>query len=244
MSEHHIVSSFDEELDSLRSAISRMGGMVEAQLANAIQAIAKRDETIAGRCVEADKEIDDLEDQVEALTLRMLALRQPVAQDLRQILAALKISHDLERMGDYATNVAKRASALSQLPEVGPVNGIVRMGRLTHRIITDVLDAHTQADVDRAMLAWQRDEEIDQMYTSLFRELLTYMMEDPRNITACAHLLFVAKNIERIGDHATNIAETVYFQETGRRLEGARPKGDKTSFDVVTPDTLKDRSSQ
>jgi phosphate transport system protein len=243
MPESHIVSSFDEELDGLRSVISRMGGLVEAQLSSAIQAIAKRDDALAARCVESDKDIDDLEDQVEALTLRMLALRQPVAHDLRQILSALKISHDLERMGDYATNVAKRASALSQLPEVGPVNGIARMGRLTHRIITDVLDAYTQTDVDRALQAWQRDEEVDQMYTSLFRELLTYMMEDPRNITACAHLLFVAKNIERIGDHATNIAETVYFEQTGNRLEGTRPKGDKSSFSVMTPENLSDGSS-
>jgi phosphate transport system protein len=126
---------------------------------------------------------------------------------------------------------------------VGPVNGIARMGRLTHRIITDVLDAYTQTDVDRALQAWQRDEEVDQMYTSLFRELLTYMMEDPRNITACAHLLFVAKNIERIGDHATNIAETVYFEQTGNRLEGTRPKGDKSSFSVMTPENLSDGSS-
>ncbi|MFX4220065.1 MAG: phosphate signaling complex protein PhoU [Thalassobaculum sp.] len=243
MSDSHIVSSFDEELDGLRSAISRMGGLVEAQLSNAIQAIAKRDDALATRCIEADKEIDDLEDQIEALTLRMLALRQPVAHDLRQILSALKTSHDLERMGDYATNVAKRASALSQLPEVGPINGIARMGRLTHRIITDVLDAYTERDVDRAMVAWERDEEIDQMYTSLFRELLTYMMEDPRNITACAHLLFVAKNIERIGDHATNIAETVYFEETGRRLQGNRPKGDNSSFAVVKPGELPDGQS-
>lgn len=243
MSDSHIVSSFDEELDGLRSAISRMGGLVEAQLSNAIQAIAKRDDALAAHCVAADKEIDDLEDHVEALTLRMLALRQPVAHDLRQILSALKTSHDLERMGDYATNVAKRASALSQLPEVGPINGIARMGRLTHRIITDVLDAYTQRDVERAMVAWERDEEIDQMYTSLFRELLTYMMEDPRNITACAHLLFVAKNIERIGDHATNIAEAVYFEETGRRLEGNRPKGDNSSFAVVKPGELSDGSS-
>jgi phosphate transport system protein len=138
-------------------------------------------------------------------------------------------------MGDYAKNVAKRASALAQLPEVGPVNGIVRMGRLTHGIIKDVLDAYAEPNVDKAVAAWTRDQEIDQMYNSLFRELLTYMMEDPRNITACAHLLFVAKNIERIGDHATNIAETVYFQEKGTRLEGLRPKSDRTSYAVVEP---------
>ena len=173
-----------------------------------------------------------MEDEIEELTLRMIALRQPVARDLRSILAALRISHDLERMGDYATNVAKRASALIRLPEVGPINGIARMGRLAHLVIKDVLDAYTDNDVERAVNAWRRDEEIDQMYTSLFRELLTYMMEDPRNITPCAHLLFVAKNIERIGDHATNIAETIYFEETGTRLEGLRPKGDTSSFEV------------
>jgi len=228
MVDHHIVTQFDEELDELRATIARMGGLVEQQMANAISAIGRRDDTLARRCQEADAEID-------ALTLRMLALRQPVAFDLRAILAALRIAHDLERMGDYATNVAKRASALSQLPEVGPINGIVRMGRLTHAVIKDVLDAYSEPNVDKAVTAWNRDQEIDQMYTSLFRELLTYMMEDPRNITPCAHLLFVAKNIERIGDHATNIAETVYFQEKGTRLEGLRPKGDRTSYAVVEP---------
>ncbi len=243
MSESHIVSSYDDELNGLRSAISEMGGLVEAQLSNAIQAIARRDDALAAQCIEADKRIDGMEDQIEAQTLRMLALRQPVAQDLRQVLSALRISHDLERMGDYATNVAKRASALSQLPEVGPINGIVRMGRLTHGVLTDVLDAYTQVDLERAMRSWERDEEIDQMYTSLFRELLTYMMEDPRNITACAHLLFVAKNIERIGDHATNIAETVYFEETGGRLSGDRPKGDSSSFAVMTPVQPEDRGT-
>jgi phosphate transport system protein len=206
MVDHHIVTQFDEELDELRATIARMGGLVEQQMANAISAIGRRDDTLARRCQEADVEIDAMEDKVEALTLRMLALRQPVALDLRAILAALRIAHDLERMGDYATNVAKRASALAQLP-----------------------------DVEKAVTAWNRDQEIDQMYTSLFRELLTYMMEDPRNITPCAHLLFVAKNIERIGDHATNIAETVYFQEKGTRLEGLRPKGDRTSYAVVEP---------
>lgn len=235
MADQHIVKQFDEELDELRATISQMGGLVEQQMANAISAIGRRDEVMARRCQEADVEIDAMEDKVEALTLRMLALRQPVALDLREILAALKIAHNLERMGDYAKNVAKRASALAQLPEVGPVNGIVRMGRLTHGIIKDVLDAYAAPDVDKAVTAWTRDQEIDQMYNSLFRELLTYMMEDPRHITACAHLLFVAKNIERVGDHATNIAETVYFQVKGTRLEGLRPKGDRTSYAVVEP---------
>lgn len=235
MVDQHIVRQFDEELDEMRAAIAQMGGMVEQQVANAIMAISRRDEVMAKRCQEADAEIDAMEDKVEALTMRMLALRQPVALDLRAILAALKIAHNLERMGDYAKNVAKRASALAQLPEVGPINGIVRMGRLTHGIIKDVLDAYAEPNVDKAVTAWTRDQEIDQMYNSLFRELLTYMMEDPRNITACTHLLFVAKNIERIGDHATNIAETLYFQEKGTRLEGLRPKSDRTSYAVVEP---------
>ncbi|EDP62174.1 Phosphate uptake regulator, PhoU [alpha proteobacterium BAL199] len=235
MVDQHIVRQFDEELDEMRAVIAQMGGLVEQQMANAIAAIGRRDDALARRCQEADAEIDAMEDKIEALTLRMLALRQPVALDLRAILAALKIAHDLERMGDYATNVAKRASALAQLPEVGPINGIVRMGRLTHSVIKDVLDSYSEPNVDKAVAAWNRDQEIDQMYTSLFRELLTYMMEDPRNITPCAHLLFVAKNIERIGDHATNIAETVYFQEMGTRLEGLRPKGDRTSYAVVEP---------
>jgi phosphate transport system protein len=235
MVDQHIVKQFDEELDEMRATIAQMGGMVEQQMTNAIMAISRRDEVMAKRCQEADSEIDAMEDKIEALTTRMLALRQPVALDLRAILAALKIAHNLERMGDYAKNVAKRASALAQLPEVGPVNGIVRMGRLTHGIIKDVLDAYAEPNVDKAVAAWTRDQEIDQMYNSLFRELLTYMMEDPRNITACAHLLFVAKNIERIGDHATNIAETVYFQEKGTRLEGLRPKSDRTSYAVVEP---------
>lgn len=228
----HIVTSYEQELTRLRSAISEMGGRVEVQLTDAIRAISRRDAALAARCQAADASIDAMEDEIEELTLRMIALRQPVARDLRSILAALRISHDLERMGDYATNVAKRASALIRLPEVGPINGIARMGRLAHLVIKDVLDAYTENDVERAVNAWRRDEEIDQMYTSLFRELLTYMMEDPRNITPCAHLLFVAKNIERIGDHATNIAETIYFEETGSRLEGLRPKGDTSSFEI------------
>ena len=236
MEDQHIVSSYDQELERMHVAISEMGGRVEAQLTDAIQSITKRDADLAQRCLDADASIDAMEDEIEALTLRMIALRQPVARDLRLILAALRISHDLERMGDYATNVAKRASTLITLPEVGPINGIARMGRLTHLVIKDVLDAYAASDVDRAVRAWKRDEEVDQMYTSLFRELLTYMMEDPRNITPCAHLLFVAKNIERIGDHATNIAETVYFQETGSRLQGDRPKGDDSSFATVEPD--------
>jgi len=156
-----------------------------------------------------------------------------MAVDLRHIVSALKISSDLERIGDYAANVAKRAIALSQQPLVRPLHAIPRMARLVQQIIKDVLDAYVELDAAKAVAAWQRDEEVDEMYTSLFRELLTYMMEDQRNIGPCIHLLFIAKNIERMGDHATNVAEDVHFLVHGREIQAARPKGDQTSFTVV-----------
>jgi phosphate transport system protein len=180
-----------------------------------------------------DARIDELELQASNLTLRLLALRQPMAVDLRQIVSALKISSDLERIGDYAANVAKRAIALSQQPHVRPVHAIPRMARLVQQIIKDVLDAYVDLNAAKAIAAWQRDEEVDEMYTSLFRELLTYMMEDQRNIGPSIHLLFIAKNIERMGDHATNVAEDVHFLVHGRALDQIRPKGDQTSFAVL-----------
>ena len=165
----------------------------------------------------------------------MLALRQPMAKDLRAIVAALRIAGDLERIGDYAKNVAKRTMALNQVPAVRLAASIPRMGKLVQQIIKDILDAYTERDADKAYAAWSRDEEVDGMYNSLFRELLTYMMEDPRNITPCTHILFIAKNIERMGDHATNIAETIYFVVHGVPMTETRPKGDTTSFTVVSP---------
>ena len=185
--------------------------------------------------VQGDVRIDQLERQISAQTIRMLALRQPMAQDLRQVVAALKISSDIERIGDYAANVAKRAIALTQSPPMRPVGGIARMGRLVQQIIKDTLDAFSDNDADKAVAAWKRDQDVDDMYNSLFRELLTYMMEDPRNIGPSTHLMFIAKNIERIGDHATNIAETVHFLVLGRPIEALRPKGDNTSFSMVAP---------
>jgi phosphate transport system protein len=179
--------------------------------------------------------VDDLEREVESLVVRLLALRQPMARDLRQILAALKIASDLERIGDYAANVAKRSIALSQVPPVRPVYSLPRMGRLGQEMIKDMLDAYVERDADKALAVWLRDEELDEMYTSLFRELLTYMIEDPRNITACTHLLFMAKNLERIGDHTTNIAETLYFLVHGTPLTQARPKRDRTSLALTPP---------
>jgi len=234
MATEHTVKSFDEELKRLNQVISQMGGLVEAQLQAAVDALVKRDADAAAKVVREDARIDELEQQASQLTLRLLALRQPMAVDLRQIVSALKISSDLERIGDYAANVAKRAVALSQLPHVRPIHAIPRMARLVQQIIKDVLDAYVEVDAAKAVAAWQRDEEVDEMYTSLFRELLTYMMEDQRNIGPSIHLLFIAKNIERMGDHATNVAEDVYFLVHGRPLGQERPKGDQTSFTVVT----------
>src|SRR3546814_803301 len=164
-----------------------------------------------------------------------LALRDTVANDLREVSAALKIAGELERNGDYAKNVAKRTMVLNQLAPHESARSIPRMAKLVQAIIKDVLDAYANHDPDRAIDVWHRDEEVDEMYTGLFRELLTYMMEDPRNITPCTHLLFIAKNIERIGDHATNIAETTHYLSTGKRISGGRPKGDLSSFQVVNP---------
>ncbi len=179
-------------------------------------------------------------------TVRLLALRQPVAQDLRAIVAALSISGDIERIADYAANVAKRSLVLNQLPPVGPVAGVVRLGRLVQEIVKTVLDAYVEEDVEKAVRVWRQDEEVDDMYTSLFRELLTYMMEDPRNITPSIHLMFMAKNIERIGDHATNIAETIHFLVRGKPLPAARPKGDASILPEPVPhskDAVMDRET-
>ena len=182
-----------------------------------------------------DARLDDYERDIDTAAIRLLALRQPMAADLRQVVGCLKIAADLERIGDYAANIAKRSISLSQTPVVRPVTAIPRMGRLVLEIVAEVLNAFVHRDVTRALEAWSRDEEVDDLYTSLFRETLTYMMEDPRNITPCTHLLFIAKNLERIGDHATNIAEIIHFMEVGEAIDGARPKGDVSSFEVVKP---------
>ena len=233
MSSEHIVKSFDDELKQLSQMVAQMGGLAEAQLQAAIEALVARDAEQAARVVHGDVRIDQLERQISAQTIRMLALRQPMAQDLRQVVAALKISSDIERIGDYAANVAKRAIALTQSPPMRPVGGIARMGRLVQQIIKDTLDAFSDNDADKAVAAWKRDQDVDDMYNSLFRELLTYMMEDPRNIGPSTHLMFIAKNIERIGDHATNVAEIIHFLVRGEDIIEARPKSDKTSFTVI-----------
>jgi phosphate transport system protein len=231
----HIVKSFDDELRHLHLVIARMGGLAEEQLANALSAISEQDSSLAMQTVQSDAKVDELERDADAQVIRLLALRQPMANDLRQILAALKIAAGIERIADYAKNVAKRAIALNELPAVQPVYSIPRIGRAALAMLKDVLDAYNANDAEKALEVWNRDETLDDLYNSLFRELLTYMMEDARNITPCTHLLFIAKNLERIGDHCTNIAENVYFLVTGRQPGGERPKGGKDDLNVVAP---------
>ena len=228
----HTVKAYEEELRRLTNTIAKMGGLAESQLASAIQAIALRDAELASQVVAGDSKVDALQHDVEDFTVRLLALRQPMARDLREIVSCLRISGDLERIADYAANVAKRAIALTQAPPVKPVHAVPRMGALVQAMIKDTLDAFVAHDATKAVEVWNRDEEVDEMYNSLFRELLTNMMEDPRSITTCTHLLFIAKNIERIGDHITNIAELIHYTETGQQLKLSRPKGDNTSFVV------------
>jgi phosphate transport system protein len=237
MQAQHIIKSYDEELSRLSKMIVEMGGLAESQLASAIDAVSRRDSALAVQVIEGDAEVDELERELDNLAIRLLALRQPMARDLREIFVALKIGSDLERICDYAANVAKRAIALSQTPPIQPVHALPRMAVLALRLIKDVIDAYVAHDADKALAVWRADEELDEMYASLFREFLTYMMEDPRNIGASTHLLFMAKNIERIGDHATNIAENLYYLVHGTPLTETRPKGDKSSMEVVVPDS-------
>jgi phosphate transport system protein len=236
MAAEHIVKSYDEELNQLNKMIVEMGGLAESQLAAAIDAVVERDSERAARVIEGDQKVDQLERDMDNLAIRLLALRQPMARDLREVVVALKIGSDLERICDYAANVAKRSIALAQSPPIQPVHALPRMSTLALRLVRDVIDAYVKRDADKALAVWVGDEELDEMYANLFRVFLTYMMEDPRNIGSCTHVLFMAKNIERIGDHATNIAENVYYLVHGTPLTQVRPKGDKSSLDVVAPD--------
>jgi phosphate transport system protein len=234
-SAEHIVKSYEQDLKRLRGLISEMGGLVESEVALACEAVVERDNAAASRAVEMDPRVDALEHEVETFVIRLLALRQPMAQDLRNIVATLKITGDLERIGDYAANVAKRSLVLSTFQLPLSMAGLENMARLVQENLKTVMDAVGESDTDKAMEVWRSDERIDDIYNALFRELITYMMEDPRNITPCTHLLFVAKNLERIGDHATNIAENLYYAVKGEELSGARPKGDQSAYAVVRP---------
>jgi phosphate transport system protein len=239
MAGEHIVRSFDEDLNRLDNMIVEMGGLAEMQLSQAIEALVRRDVTLAEAVASGDVRIDALEREVDVFTVEILARRQPMAADLRLVISALKAANDLERIGDLSRNICKRTMALARTPAMGSaMNTVARMAGLVQEMIRNVLDAYIERDVDMANDVWARDEEVDQLHTSLFRELLTYMMEDPRNITACTHLLFIAKNVERMGDHVTNIAEYIRMMVLGEAHDESRPKDDQSSLTVVSPDAV------
>jgi phosphate transport system protein len=223
----HIVKSYEDELNSLAAECVRMGGLCEAQVADAVSGVVKRNQELAASVVVRDDKLDEAERDIERKTIRLIALRQPVADDLRRAVAAMKVANNLERCGDLAKNIAKRTLVIIESDPLTPLTrSIERMGKLVLGRLSSVLDAYSRSDLERALAVWSQDDEVDEHYNSLFRELLTYMMGDPRTITACAHMLFVAKNLERIGDHATNIAEIVHYQITGAEMIGGRPKTD------------------
>ncbi|MEO0692514.1 MAG: phosphate signaling complex protein PhoU [Pseudomonadota bacterium] len=228
---NHIQSVFDRDLEAIQAMVMKMGGLVEAAIIDAAKSLESRDEELAATVRKNDRAIDALEEQVNEEAARLIALRAPTASDLRTVLTVMKISGNLERCGDYAKNLAKRTSVLVQMqPPDGAATSLRRMAREVERMMKDVLDAYIQRDADLAEDVRQRDHDVDQMYNALFREFLTFMMEDPRNITACMHLHFIAKNIERMGDHVTSIADQVIYLVTGDMPDEMRPKGDRTSF--------------
>jgi len=232
MGQEHIVSSFDRDLEGIQALIMRMGGLVEESILNSAKALEERDDEAARSVRAADKAIDALEEQVNEEAARILALRQPIASDLRTVLSVFRVSANLERIGDYSKNIAKRSSAVIQMePIEGTSSALRRMAGTVELMLKDVLDAYIQRDAELAQEVRDRDEEVDQMYSALFREYLTHMMEDPRHITACMHLHFMAKNIERMGDHVTSIAEQVIYLVTGELPDEDRPKDDRTPYE-------------
>ncbi|WP_170606959.1 phosphate signaling complex protein PhoU [Ruegeria arenilitoris] len=230
MTEQHIASAFDRDLEAIQAHIMKMGGLVEAAIMGAARSLEMRDEELAQAVKQGDKAIDDLEEVINEETARLIALRAPTASDLRLVLSVLKVSANLERIGDYSKNIAKRTSVLVNTSEInGSAAALRRMAREVERMLRDALDAYIQRDAELARDVIDRDEEVDQMYNGLFREFLTFMAEDPRNISACMHLHFIAKNIERMGDHVTAIAEQVIYLVTGETRTEPRPKADVTS---------------
>ncbi len=235
----HIVRSYDQELAELDHGTAEMGGLAEALLRDAFGAMERRDSALAEKAVVCDRAIDAIERKLQDRAVAMIAKRQPMANDLRHIMTVLKIASDLERIGDLAKNIAKRAIAIAS--ENRPrqlIIGLGHMSDLAARQLKDVLDALSAADDAKALAVWHADAGLDALYNSVFRELLTYMMEDPRNIGLCTHLLFCAKNLERIGDHTTNIAENIHYLVTGKVLTDDRPKGEDAG--IAPPDTAKD----
>ncbi|MFI0394733.1 phosphate signaling complex protein PhoU [Paracoccus jiaweipingae] len=226
----HIASAFDRDLETVQALVVKMGGIVEGAIVDASVALERRDEELAEDVRRRDKTIDALEQQINEEAARLIALRSPTATDLRLVLTVIKIGASLERVGDYAKNIAKRSHVLTHLPQIdGSGMALRRMAAAVEKMLKDALDSYIHRDAELAADVRARDLEVDQMYNALFREFLTYMMEDPRNITACMHLHFIAKNIERMGDHATGIAEQVIYLVTGEMPDEARPKNDSVS---------------
>jgi phosphate transport system protein len=231
MQSDHTAKAFDDDLQELNRLISEMGGLAERQIADSVGALIRRDITLATSVVAADAEIDQLQRVIEEHAVLLIARRQPMAVDLREVVGAMRVAIDLERIGDLSKNIGKRVAQLdSGFHPLKLIRGLEHMTELVQSQIKSVLDAYAARDLPAAMNVWKGDEEVDAICTSLFRELLTYMMEDPRNISFCIHLMFCAKNIERIGDHATNIAETVFYIIEGQQMLEKRPKGDMTAF--------------
>ncbi len=220
----HTVKAFTEELDGLTQEVARMGGLAETAVNDSLAAVARRDTELAHAVMERDAKIDLAQREVERRAIKLFALRQPMAGDLRVVLTAWRIAGELERVGDLAKNIAKRALILNQSEPIQLTRSVERMGKIAGAHLQQVLDAYANKDVQAAIGVWMQDDNIDAHYNSLFRELLTYMIEDPRMISSCAHLLFIAKNIERIGDHGTNIAEYIHFLVTGEEIATQRPR--------------------
>ena len=233
----HIVKSFDDDLKKIEGMMAQMGGLVENQISDSVVALLRHDQLLAQKVLDTDNKIDQLELEIDDTAVRIIALRQPQALDLRSVVAVLKVAGNLERIGDYAKNIAKRSSGVESFSSLGSAESVLRrMGRIVQEMLKDVLDAHASRDIKLADQVRIRDEDVDQLHNTLFRELLTYMMEDPRHITSCMHLLFVAKNLERMGDHTTGIAEQVHYLISGALPEDERPKRDVTSLTTSTPD--------
>lgn len=241
MNQSHIVSSFDEDLDRVESLVIEMGGLVEQQLLNATEALIKQDPKLAKKVVKSDKQVIKLEGQVNHLTLEVLATRQPLANDLRTVISTLKIASHLQRLGEYTRNMATRTRAISKAAAYSGSTGTLRrMSQKVQGMIKDILDAFSNRDRNLAAQVRVMDEEVDLLHNTLFRELLTYMMEDPRHISGCMHVLFIAKNIERMGDHVAEIAQEIMFLVDGVWPENKRPKVDVTSSLILDPDDLSD----
>jgi phosphate transport system protein len=227
----HTAKAFDTDLQEITRKVAEMGGLVERQINDAVQALVERDLELGERVMAADPQVDALQRDIEEKSILTIARRQPMAVDLREIVGAMRVCNDLERIGDHAKHIGKRVVALDgDFYPQKLIRGVEHMAELVAAQLKQVLDAYASRDLPAALAVWKGDEEVDAMCTSLFRELLTYMMEDPRNITFCMHLMFCAKDIERMGDHATNIAETVYYMIEGRPITDQRPKGDPTNF--------------